>query len=166
MDSRKFQYALSDLRTAYKYLGILIILSAAGILYYSYAKNVYQGIIAMTVIALLLLLTKNLWTPKEYRKPLLTYFSLGGFWMVATAFIASYEKTSSIVTPIIAALNPVINSVLRANNHFGKIELTVELLNTLIIIILIVFLFLVNYIFRKNTILLPHPTPLRTDLPD
>jgi DNA polymerase III delta prime subunit len=166
MNLRSFKYAFSDFKPAYKYLAILMVLSAAGILYYSYSKNVYQGIIAATVIAILLLLTRNLWTPKEYRKPLLTYFTLGGFWVVATAFITSYEKTRSIVAPIIYAVNPLLNSFLKRSRYFGNIQLTFELLNTLIIILLIVVLFLVNYIFRGNTIVLPHPIPLRADLPD
>jgi DNA polymerase III delta prime subunit len=166
MNIKTFNYTLSDLRPTYKYLALLIVVLAAGFLYYSYSLNVHQGLIVMTFIAVMLLLTRNLWTPKEYRKPLLTYFSLGGFWIVATAFITSYERVKPLLSPFIAVVNPLINNALKTYKFLGEIQLTVEMLNAFIVIILIMILFLINYIFRKNTIVLPHPVALKTDLPD
>lgn len=166
MTDMKILYELTDLKPVYKNFLLVTLLSVAGAIYYSFSNSLVGSMVIVTLIAVALFFTKNLWTPQEYRKPLLTNFSLGGFWVLATTLIANYEKLKPILIPVISSVNPFISKLAKESEFFRGVRINVEFLNSLIVVFLVLVVFLVNYVFRKKTIVLPHPNQLNADLPD
>ncbi|WP_113653424.1 NACHT domain-containing protein [Pedobacter namyangjuensis] len=166
MNNKRILYWFNDLRPIYKGIIMILFLLAVGTLYYSFSNNHIGGIFLTTSVAICLFLTKNFWTPKEYRKPLLTYFSVGGFWLAAVSLVTSLEKIEPIIKPIVIAVNPMVINLSKKYSYFSAVEVNVDLIIALLLIILIIIVFIVNYVFRKNTIVIPHPNPLQDDLKD
>src|ERR1700744_4453067 len=164
---RKISVFFNDLNTTTRLFFLLLLVIIVGVIYYNFSSSLIEGIGISIITIILLWLTQNLWVPREYRRPIISNFTLGGFGISSLLIITNYNKVSPLLKPVFSFFIPFINTLLLKTNSFKEIKVTTELINTLMIVLLLLLFFAINHIFRTNTIVSPHPQKFKkNDFPE
>jgi len=152
----KIRQLFNDLNNGTRFFLLLLLTAIIGILYFNLSGSLLKTLVASIISFFILWLTKNVWTPREYRKPILINFSVGGFIASAALLISNYSKFKDILKPFYNTVTPLLDSFFQGIPVLRFIKVSPDLISSLIVVVLVILLFLVNYVFRNDTIILPH----------
>jgi len=80
--------------------------------------------------------------------------------------ITNYDKIKPTLKPILSILAGFINSHAKAYPFLKNIKLDENLLSSILIVLILIIFFFINYVFKLNTIVLPHQDAIKKDFPE